>query len=454
MGFASEYEAFEFIFRTLSQRNETHEPRGLDEISRTIDPTRQLLLAAGLPKKKREYAVVTGSKGKGSTAVIAAKLLQALGHKTGLVTSPHLVSWYERIRIDGQAIPKDDFLRILWHLKPFIEAEEQRLVDKQYISPQGIFLLIALQWFDEHGVSAAVLEVGRGGRFDDMALVPNMVSIFTPIFKEHTRYLGDSLERIAWHKAGIITQGSYVYSVAQEPAVLEVIKKEADVRDAEFFWFSQRDMGQYLGDTPDGIRFRLQRYGELELPLLGRYQIANATLAVQAVGNMHSRLQGIAHGSEEYVKRIGEGLARVRWPGRLQKLQDNPAVYVDGAINVHSAQNFLESLRNRLTQPLISIAGVPEDRDYDGVYKILAQKSNALILTETDVHPTIHFPDAQIALDSARQYLDDVGHIPTLPQALESAYQKAGATGTILLAVAQPLVGEAMLIWQVETEQI
>ena len=452
MRFKTEAEAIAFIFQ--SRRKLDAAPRGLDEHTRDISPTRRMLLDTGLLDTKREYAVVTGSKGKGSTAVITAKLLQSLGHTVGLVTSPHLVTWYERIRVNGQAIPQADFLRILSDLAPAIEKEVSRLEGQQYISPQGIFLLMALQYFNEQGVSAAVLEVGRGGRFDDISLVPNKVSIFTPIFMEHAQYLGNSLERIAWHKAGIIKQGSYVYSVAQSPEVLQMIQREADAKDAEFFWFSQLDMGEYLGDTADGIRFKLGRYGELEMPVLGRYQIANATLAIQAAGNMHARLQGISHSSPEYVERIREGLANVVWHGRLHKLQDNPAVYVDGAINVQSAQNFLQSVGNRATKPLVIVAGVPQDRNVEGVYEVLAQQADALILTETNIHPNIHFPPAEEALALARQYHDDVQHAPTLPEALKLAYEKAGTGGTVLLSVAQPLVGEAMLIWEVDTSQI
>lgn len=453
MRFRTEQEAIAFIFR--SRRKLDAAPRGLDEHTRSITPTRNLMLALNLPAdKEREGVVITGSKGKGSTAAITAKLLEHIGHKTGLITSPHLVSWYERIRINGRAIPQADFLRILSDIAPAIEIEEAKLTGNQYISPQGIFLLIALRWFDEQDVAVAVGEVGRGGRFDDISLLPHRVALFTPIFMEHAQYLGPSVERIAWHKAGIVPHGGWVYSVAQEPAALEVIQREADTRDAEFFWFSTLDMGQYLSDTAEGVRFSLNRYGEVNLPLLGRYQIANATLAVQAAGKLHGNLPGISHGSAEYVARIKAGLAAVRWPGRLQKLQDNPAVYVEGAINVLSARDFLKSVEARITQPLVIVAGVPRDRDFAAVYAVLAEKADALILTETDIHPNIHFPAKDDALAAAQAVHDDVQHTSNLPAALEAAYARAGSSGTVLLSVAQPLVGECMLIWNVDTTQI
>jgi dihydrofolate synthase/folylpolyglutamate synthase len=452
MQFNSFDEAIDYLMHTRRSRIQE---RGLDEDTRNLASTRNLLLATGLLETQgREYCIVTGSKGKGSTAAITAKLLEALGHKTGLITSPHMRDWNERIRTNGKAIPEADFARILAELVPFVEAEIEKLEGEQYIGPQGLFLLIALRWWDEQGVTAAILEVGRGGRFDDMSLIPNMVSLFAPIFMEHARYLGDSLERIAWHKSGIIGQGSYVYSVAQAPIVMDVLQKEAVSKNAEFYWFGKQDIGQYVEDIPTGLRFNYGRYGDLDLPFYGRYQIENATLAIQAAGNMHNRLQGIPHNSPEYVERIKQGLASVRWPGRVQKLQDKPAVYVDGAINVLSAQQFLDSLESRIADPLVIIAGVPRDRYVENVYQVYAEAADMLILTESDIHPNMPFPDPDEALEIAKRYHENVHHRKTLPAALELAYQKAGTDGTILLGVAQSLVGESMIIWDVDMQQI
>src|SRR5690606_29451358 len=151
------------------------------------------------------------------------------------------------------------------------------------------------------------------------------------------------------------------------------------------------------------------------LPFYARYQIQNATLAVQAAGNMHSRLQGIPHASPEYVERIRKGLESVKWHGRLQKLQDNPAVYVDGAINVNSARDFLNSIKNRLTHPIITVMGVPKDRDVEGVYQIYAEISDSLIITENNIHPYIHFPEKEDSLAIAQQFHDDISHRKILP---------------------------------------
>src|SRR5690349_17135399 len=273
--FNNEAEAITYIFRSM--RKLRGHDRGLDEHTRDVSPTRRLLMATDLMSTPREYAVVTGSKGKGSTTVITAKLLQHLGHTVGTITSPHLVTWRERIRVNGRAIPEVDFLRILNEFVPYIDAIEDSLTPTQYFSPQGIFLAVALRWYDEQNVNAAVLEVGRGGRFDDIAVVPNKLSLFTPIMLEHPDYLGPTVERIAWHKAGIIKPYSYAYSVPQSPEVLNVLQAEADSLGAEFNWIAERDMALYVGPDEDGIRIDLGRYGVATLSLMGRYQITNAS---------------------------------------------------------------------------------------------------------------------------------------------------------------------------------
>jgi dihydrofolate synthase/folylpolyglutamate synthase len=451
--FKTEAEAITYIFRSMRKLRGLE--RGLDEQMRDISPTRRLLMMAGLVNTPREYAVVTGSKGKGSTTAITAKLLQHLGYRTGMITSPHLVNWRERIRIDGRVIPEDDFLRILSDLAPQIDEVEVHLNERQYFSPQGIFLAIALRWWDEQEVKAAVLEVGRGGRFDDISVVPNKLSLFTPILLEHTQMLGSTLERIAWHKAGIIEPYSYAYSVPQSPEVLDVLQAEADRQGAEFNWIAPHDMGDYIGPSENGIRMRLGRYGEVTLSLMGRYEITNATLAVIAAGNMHTRLGGDPpHSSKDYIDRIRAGLADVVWPGRCQKLQDNPAIYIDGAITVPSAQSFVESLEGRLNRPVVAIIAVPVDRDFAGVYEVLAPISDSIILTENAINIKIRFPSQEVALETARRYHADVTYAETLSLAVEQAKAKAGTEGTVIMAVAQPVVGEAMLLWGLSFDQV
>lgn len=450
--FTSEADAVTYIFRSL--RNLRDVPRGLDELTRDTSPTLRLINHTRLLATPREYAVVTGSKGKGSTTLMTAKILQQLGHTVGMISSPHLVTYRERIRVNGRAIPEADFTRILSGLAPFIDDIEAGLGEGRYFSPQGIILAIALRWFDEQAVNAAVLEVGRGGRFDDIAVVPNRLSLFTPIMFEHPRQLGPTIERIAWHKAGIIKSHGYAYSVPQPTAVLDILQAEADGRDAEFAWIMPSDMGQYAGRTASGIRMTLGRYGEIDLPMLGLYQIENATLAVQGAGNMHGRLPGVSHGSPDYVAAVKAGLAASVWPGRVHKLQSNPDVFVDGAIHADSARSLVHSLEGHLHEPVISIVGVPDDKDYPGVFAALGPISRTLIVTETARNISLHFPPPETAQAAARAHNADVRYAPALEAALDLALPLAGTAGTVLIAGTLSLIADAIGQWGLSYEQI
>lgn len=444
--------ALDYIFKT--RRRLDGAPRGLDEYTRDISLTRSLLERADLLSAERDYAVVTGSRGKGSVTTIMAKLLEALGHRVGTITSPHLVHWNERFRVDGRMIPTGDLLRILHQLQPFIDSVTGELSAQQYLSPQGIFLAIALRYFSEQDVNIAVLEVGRGGRFDDIAAAPNSLAVFAPIMLEHTALLGENLERIAWHKAGIIKAGCDVLTLPQPPLALDVLRAEALAQGADFTCLSEAALARHRTDLPGGQLLHLYPYGELTLPMLGRYQIANATLAIRAVERFQRRLGADAEESPTFRSAIRRGLGAVKWLGRAQQLDERPAIYLDGAITVASAESFAASLRDRLRAPVVSIVGVPRDRDYAGVYRVMAAVSDSLIITETDINPSTRFPAPEDALAAARESSSDVAFAPDLPAALSIARTQAGDSGAIMLAVSLMLVGECMLIWNVDTTVI
>ena len=147
-------------------------------------------------------------------------------------------------------------------------------------------------------------------------------------------------------------------------------------------------------------------------------------------------------------------MSQVKWLGRVQKLDQVPATFVDGAITVRSAESFVESVRSRLSEPVVAIVGVPRDRDYAGVYQVMARVSGTLVITETDINPSTRFPSREDALRVAHALPADAVHSERLSDALDIAREIVGESGTILLAVSLMLVGECMLIWDVETSQI
>ena len=440
--FANEAEAVTWVFRSL--RKLRGQPRPPDVLGRDPAPTRRLLQSLGLPAGAREYAVVTGSKGKGSTTAMMARLLQMPGRRVGMLTSPHLISWRERIRVDGRAIPLSDFLRILGWLAPAVERIEAELEAQQYFSPTGLFLALALRWFDEQEVAAAVLEVGRGGRFDDVALVPNALSLITPVVREHDYWLGPGLARIAWHKAGIIKARSRVISLPQAAPVEQALAREARVQGAQLDVLTPLQLAQPLATTAQGQRISLPGHGTFNLPLRGRHQAANASLALHAAMDLCARLGG-ADDAAAFAAR----LATLRWPGRLEQLQDAPALHVDGAVHGSSAQYALESLGPQVSRPLQVILAVPQDKDYAGVIEALAPACDGLIFCETPRNPILSFPPADELLGLARACVAPgvpVRHVPQLEQALALAQTAAGRGGTMLLCGTHSILADVMLL--------
>jgi dihydrofolate synthase / folylpolyglutamate synthase len=147
-------------------------------------------------------------------------------------------------------------------------------------------------------------------------------------------------------------------------------------------------------------------------------------------------------------------LGAVQWPGRLQKLQDTPAVYLDGAINAASARSLAESLQGDLTDPIIGIVSVPDDKEYEGVYKEIGLISESLIITETERNPILHFPPFRQAVETALRYNSDITHVPTLAAAVEEAKERAGTDGTILIVGTQSIIADAIQIWGLSYEEI
>jgi dihydrofolate synthase / folylpolyglutamate synthase len=446
MRFTTETDAVTYIFTSLANSN--WRARGLDEVTRDTEPTRHLLALHGLPSAQREYAVVTGSKGKGSVTTLTARILRELGHTVGTITSPHLIGYRERIRINGKAIPQADFLRLVDYFAPGIDAITGELPEGKYLSPQGIFLAMALKWFDENNAGAAVIEVGRGGRFDDNALVPNYLSLFTPIVLEHTRYMGPTVERIAWHKAGILKPDGYGLSLPQSDEAAEQLRAEAQTVGAILRFLLEDQMGRYVRDWDGGVTMVMPDGMQIDLPFYGRYEIDNATLSLEAAHIMNERIRGTV--PADYMAKAKAALEAAQWPGRCEKLAESPAIYIDGAVNPLSLRVYLESIEGRITPPVVVVAAVPSDRNIEATYAMLAKRADHLILTASPRNITISFPDEATATAAAQKALNEIGrHIPveyapTIADAIQKAQRAAGTSGTVVMAVAQPAIGDAM----------
>jgi dihydrofolate synthase/folylpolyglutamate synthase len=418
---------------------------GPDERTRRPELTAQLLEALGRPECGLACLLVAGSKGKGSTSAYAARLLAVGGPSVGLFSSPHLLDVRERIRVAGQAIPPADFTRLTAKVARVVAPLEPALPEGAYFSPLGLLLCVALLYFRERGAQWAVVEAGRGARFDDTRLVEHPVAALTPVMLEHPGELGPGLARIAWHKAGAIPPGGLAVSARQRPAAEAALRAEAEAVGARLLVVG-REIGvrQVGGDRVDVTTSR-RRYPSLPTGLRGPHQARNLGLALAAVEALRPDL------SDQPLAALAEATGTTRWPGRCEVLAERPLVLVDGAINGAAARAFLAAAGPISRGPIVAIAGAPADKDYVGLFRALGAGVDSLLVTRA-ANPHLRFPDD--ALSAARRFNRRAAEYPTLAAAVEAALPVVGTDGTLWIVGTQSLVGDALRLWGRDLETL
>jgi len=323
---------------------------------------------------------VAGTKGKGSTAAMIASILTSAGYKTGLYTSPHLLSFTERIQVNGKPIAEDEFARLVAVLKPKVEVVNKFGAFGQ-LTTFELLTALAFAYFKKMGVDFQVLETGLGGRLDATNMVKPGVSVITSISFDHMEVLGNTLTLIATEKAGIIKPGSIVVCSPQFPEAMAVIEKVSRERGARLVRVGSDVTWWGKAFSSEGQSFQLKgitRQYNLSLPLLGDYQLENAATAVAAVEVLAER--GVVVSAES----IASGLAQVQWPGRLQILKRQPWFIVDGAHNAYSAKRLAEALKQYFDfDRMVLILGTSLDKDVAGIVAELAPLTGTAIATRS-----------------------------------------------------------------------
>jgi dihydrofolate synthase/folylpolyglutamate synthase len=327
---------------------------------------------------------IAGSKGKGSTSAMIAAGLQAASYKTGLYTSPHLVTLRERIQVDGKPILKRELESLVARMRPHVEAVDH---DKTYgeLSTFELLTAAAFMQFQQKAVDFQVLETGLGGRLDATNVVTPEVCIITSISLDHTEVLGDTLARIAAEKAGIIKPGRPVVSSAQAEEAAQVIREACQKKGARLISVGSDIVWRKLDSNLSGQSLEVQGLKgsyRITIPLLGAHQLQNAAAAVGAL-----EVLGVPR------KSIEAGLAKTDWPGRLQILRRRPLLVVDGAHNRDSASKLKEALKEYFHfDRLILIIGTSADKDVSGIVEELAPLANTVIVTRSR-HPRATKPE-------------------------------------------------------------
>lgn len=302
-----------------------------------LENIHRLLQGLGDPQQDQTILHVAGTNGKGSVCAMLEAILRLKGHRTGLYTSPHLVDFCERIRVDGEKISPDEVAAGMTEIRAVSEGWNHAPTYFEIVTA------LALWYFVRRGCAVIVLETGMGGRLDATNAVLPVVSVLAPIALDHTEWLGETLAKVAAEKAGIIKSGVPVVSARQDPEAMAVIERVAAERGSELF-------------TVDGTGF------SGEIGLSGSHQRSNAALAIRAL-----QVAELAPANAL----ITQALREVRWPGRFQIVDGR--IILDGAHNPHATAHLVENWRENFgSEPVIVVFGALADKDYPGMLEKLA----------------------------------------------------------------------------------
>lgn len=399
-----------------------------------------LLYLLGEPHKKLKVIHVAGTNGKGSTCSLISSILQSDGYKVGLYTSPHLVDFTERIEINRKPIDRKKVSELLERIKPYIEKVAN---SPSYGHPTffEVITSMAFLYFYEEQIDFLVLEVGLGGRLDATNVCEPLISVITHIDYDHMDKLGNSLEEIAREKGGIIKPRGIVISSKQYEEAYNEIKKIANEKNSLVYSTGREISYKIVKSDIKGVIFDLKgiyhNYKNLHTPLLGRHQVDNATTAIIATEALKIRGVNISENA------IRIGLEKVKWTGRLEIIQNNPTLILDGAHNPSGIRIVRQALKeifsyHRLILVLASFA----DKDYKKMIQIIAPKADLIITTKT-MSPRA--ATSQIIAKEAAKYIEQNKIIVTenIPQAINCALSNSKRDDLICITGSLYTVGEA-----------
>jgi dihydrofolate synthase / folylpolyglutamate synthase len=404
----------------------------------------------GRPDRAYSTAHIAGTNGKGSTAAFLESILRHTGFRTGMNTSPHLEKINERIRINGEEISDESFSAIFTRLQALIE--ELLAAHKLRAHPTYFECITAMAFeaFARERVELGVFEVGLGGRLDATNILSPVVTVITRIDFDHENFLGHSLREIAGEKAGILKPRVPVVVAEQRPEAREVILARAHqfgcpvIETAKAF--------QIADESPQNGFFRARVTEltsgdsfEIAPSLPGRFQLQNALTAVAAARQLAARGFCIS------AKDVTEGIANTVWPGRLEKLQSSPDIYLDGAHNPGAARELARFLKQNFAgRKIWLIYGALRDKAVDEIAGQLFPFASEVMFTEPRTSRAISAPRlAEIASHHASSF----SVISSAEQALDQALAEAAPNDAIFITGSLYLVGQLRHYWR-QREQV
>lgn len=385
-----------------------------------LKTTNELLRRLGEPHKKLKFIHVAGTNGKGSTSAFIANILMANGYKTGMYISPFVHSFTERIQINNAEISKADLAR---HTERVISVIDESLSPTEF----EVVTAIGLLHFLHEGCDFVVLEVGLGGRFDATNVIPPpLVSVITSISIDHTELLGDTVEQIAFEKCGIIKRGSAVAVYPDNPAAaMSVILDTAKNKNASIK-IGDKSAISVLSADISGTIFTYKG-DEYEISMLGTHQVYNAVTAITAIEQLNMNLS------------LKEGLKNTHFGGRLEIVNDEPLILIDGAHNYSGVVALKNALETYFTgRNVIIVMGMLRDKEYEKCVAEIAGTAHIFIATEPDNKRAL----AAFELESiAKKYTENTFVAPQRQDAVTYAKSIAKKDDVICVCGSLYLIG-------------
>jgi dihydrofolate synthase/folylpolyglutamate synthase len=389
---------------------------------------RNILKGLGNPQDNFESIHVAGTNGKGSVASALASILQTAGYRVGLYTSPHLIRFNERIRINDRQISNRNVVNAY-----------QAVGRVHYGRREPTFFefatAMALYEFGRQNVDWAVIETGMGGRLDATNMIKPSVSLITNVSLEHRDYLGNTLAQIAYEKAGIIKRRTPVVTGVKQASAIAVVEDVAHKKSAPLY----RRAKDFTVKRHPAAKFSYygidRRWQNLHTNLLGDHQIDNTALVLAAVELLNQRKTQV---TEQEIKK---GLTHIHWPGRLEIVSTQPFILVDGAHNLIAARHLARHLANNFSDRQITLViGILDDKPYGSILKSLLPLCRRVILTRARIDRALN---PEILHAEARKMTADITLIPDVARAVSHAVKTARSKEIICIAGSLYVVGEA-----------
>ncbi|MGC1658907.1 MAG: folylpolyglutamate synthase/dihydrofolate synthase family protein [Candidatus Acidiferrales bacterium] len=410
-----------------------------------LDNISTLAAALGDPHRSIPCVHIAGTNGKGSTAAMLESILRAAGLRTGLYTSPHLERINERIRIDSESV-SDDVFAAAWTR---VHATIESLMAAGKLAGHPTFFecvtAMAFLAFAESRVDLAIYEVGLGGRLDATNIIFPEVAIITPVDFDHESYLGHSIEEIAFEKAGIIKKdGCVVSSVSREEARAVIARRAQEMNarmiESDSTWRLEnvtRSDGHYRAVA---VSVKTKARLAIAPGLPGHFQLRNALAAATAAEILAARGYAVANIA------IEQGIARARWPGRLERLARHPDIYLDGAHNPSAARELREFWDEEFAnRDIYLVYGAMRDKAVDEIAGILFPRTKAVFLTQPQQPRAI---SANLLAEMTHGLAPDIYVVRDPTEALERAIQMARPNDAVFVSGSLYLVGELTSYWK------